>query len=95
MSKFSKSLNFEHKVYICAIVIFMLVTIFINFIVSNKIEKLENQLQTCTALLKLEKQTSATIITWTGSCYGACDIPTQVENLGVDLLIQWGHSMWK
>ncbi|PIN80306.1 hypothetical protein COV11_04300 [Candidatus Woesearchaeota archaeon CG10_big_fil_rev_8_21_14_0_10_30_7] len=44
---------------------------------------------------KLEKQTSATIITWTGSCYGACDIPTQVENLGVDLLIQWGHSMWK
>ena len=58
MLKFSKSLNFEHKVYICAIVVFMLVTIFINFIVSNKIEKLENQLQTCTALLKLEKQTS-------------------------------------
>jgi len=58
MLKFSKSLNFEHKVYICAIVVFMLVTIFINFIVSNKIEKLENQLQTYTALLKSEKQTS-------------------------------------
>ncbi len=44
---------------------------------------------------ELEKQTSATIITWLGSCYGACDIPTQVELLGVDLLIQWGHSSWK
>lgn len=44
---------------------------------------------------ELKKQTNAIIITWLGSCYGACDIPTQVKNLGVDLLIQWGHSMWK
>ena len=43
----------------------------------------------------LREQTGATIITWLGSCYGACDVPTQVQNLGVDLLIQWGHSEWK
>lgn len=43
----------------------------------------------------LEDQTGATILIWLGSCYGACDVPMQVENLGVDLLIQWGHAEWK
>jgi len=43
----------------------------------------------------LHDKTGATIITWLGSCYGACDVPTQVQNLGVDLLIQWGHTEWK
>ncbi len=42
----------------------------------------------------LEKETEATIVIWLGSCYGACDIPLQVESLGVDLIIQWGHSEW-
>jgi 2-(3-amino-3-carboxypropyl)histidine synthase len=31
---------------------------------------------------------------WLGSCFGACDIPTEVENLGIDLIIQFGHSSW-
>ena len=39
----------------------------------------------------IEKDTSASVMIWLGSCYGACDIP-KVEKLGVDLLIQWGHS---
>lgn len=39
----------------------------------------------------IEKNTDASVIIWFGSCYGACDIPS-VEKLGVDLLIQWGHS---
>lgn len=43
----------------------------------------------------LGKETKADIIIWLGSCFGACDMPKQVENLGVDLLIQWGHSGWK
>ena len=42
----------------------------------------------------LKKETKAEIIIWLGSCYGACDIPKQAENLGIDLLIQWGHSRW-
>ena len=39
----------------------------------------------------IEKNTTASIVIWLGSCYGACDIP-KLENLKVDLLIQWGHS---
>lgn len=42
----------------------------------------------------LEDKTSANIIIWAGSCYGACDLPLDVEKLGVDLLIQWGHSKY-
>ncbi len=36
----------------------------------------------------LEKNTSAQIKIWLGSCFGACDIP----NADADLLIQFGHS---
>ena len=39
----------------------------------------------------IEKNTNASVTIWLGSCYGACDIP-KVEKLGIDLLIQWGHS---
>nr|AQS32389.1 hypothetical protein [uncultured archaeon] len=39
----------------------------------------------------IEKNTGASVMIWLGSCYGACDIP-KLENLKVDLLIQWGHS---
>lgn len=44
---------------------------------------------------ELERKTGATILTWMGSCYGACDIPLAVKELGVDLLVQWGHSAWE
>ncbi len=40
----------------------------------------------------LKKHTDARILLWAGSCFGACDIPLEVERLGVDLLIQWGHT---
>jgi len=43
----------------------------------------------------IEKNTGAEVIIWMGSCFGACDVPLQVERLGVDLLIQWGHSVWR
>jgi diphthamide biosynthesis enzyme Dph1/Dph2-like protein len=43
----------------------------------------------------IEKNTSAKVVIWMGSCYGACDVPLQVDRLGVDLLIQWGHSVWR
>jgi diphthamide biosynthesis enzyme Dph1/Dph2-like protein len=43
----------------------------------------------------IEKQTKTDIIIWSGSCFGACDIPIHLEKLGVDLLIQWGHSEWQ
>lgn len=44
---------------------------------------------------ELEEKTGANIMIWAGSCYGACDVPLSVENLGVDLLVQWGHSAWE
>jgi len=43
----------------------------------------------------LSEKTKAEIIIWAGSCYGACDIPTELERLKFDLLIQWGHSAWR
>ncbi len=43
----------------------------------------------------IEAHTDAKVIIWMGSCYGACDVPIHVDRLGVDLLIQWGHSVWR
>ncbi len=43
----------------------------------------------------LQKETGATTLIWQGSCYGACDWPLGIDKLGVDLLIAWGHSVWK
>jgi 2-(3-amino-3-carboxypropyl)histidine synthase len=42
----------------------------------------------------IEEKTSAKVLIWFGTCFGACDIPQGLEKLGVDLLIQWGHSPW-
>ena len=44
---------------------------------------------------EIEEKTDSNVVIWLGSCYGACDVPTQVETLGVDLLIQFGHSEWQ
>jgi len=43
---------------------------------------------------RIENDTTARAVIWMGSCFGACDVPIEVERLGVDLLIQWGHSSW-
>ncbi len=43
----------------------------------------------------ITKETDAKVVIWAGSCFGACDIPTEIEKLGVDLLIQFGHSEWR
>jgi len=44
---------------------------------------------------EIQSKTNAKVIIWAGSCFGACDIPLEIEKLGVDLLIQFGHSSWK
>ncbi len=43
----------------------------------------------------IKEHTDAEVIIWAGSCFGACDLPLEVKRLGVDLLIQWGHSTWR
>ncbi len=44
---------------------------------------------------EIETKRNAKIVIWLGSCYGACDTPKNLDKLGIDLLIQWGHSKWK
>lgn len=38
----------------------------------------------------LQKETSATILIWAGTCFGACDTP----NFKADMMIAFGHSEW-
>jgi 2-(3-amino-3-carboxypropyl)histidine synthase len=42
----------------------------------------------------LREKTSAEFLIWIGTCYGACDSPTGIENLKpkIDLVIQFGHN---
>jgi len=41
----------------------------------------------------IEENTSAKVLIWLGSCFGACDVPQLPKE--VDMLVQWGHSEWK
>jgi len=42
----------------------------------------------------LETKTKTKFLIWAGSCFGACDIPLEVERLKpkIDLIIQFGHN---
>ncbi len=40
----------------------------------------------------LRKETSAEVLIFAGTCFGACDIPLGLDTLGIDLLVQFGHS---
>ncbi len=42
----------------------------------------------------LEEKTKTTCLIWLGTCYGACDLPLGTDRLGIDLIIQFGHSSW-
>lgn len=41
----------------------------------------------------IKKYSKANIYIWAGSCFGACDYPTNIE--GIDIMISWGHSEWR
>lgn len=43
----------------------------------------------------LEKKCKCNIFIWGGSCFGACDLPTQAENADIDLIIHFGHNIFK
>jgi 2-(3-amino-3-carboxypropyl)histidine synthase len=42
----------------------------------------------------LEMKTKVKFLIWAGSCFGACDLPLEVERLKpkIDLIIQFGHN---
>jgi 2-(3-amino-3-carboxypropyl)histidine synthase len=44
-------------------------------------------------LKKLTKNKVEFVI-WLDTCFGACDIPIETEKLGIDLIVQFGHSAW-
>jgi 2-(3-amino-3-carboxypropyl)histidine synthase len=44
---------------------------------------------------EIEKRAKTSCFIWMGSCFGACDVPTETEKMGVDLIIQFGHSPWE
>ena len=41
---------------------------------------------------ELEEKTGADVMIYFSTCFGACDLPTDID---VDLIIQFGHSPWK
>lgn len=40
----------------------------------------------------LEEKTDAELLIYLGSCFGACDTPLGMENMGINLTIQFGHN---
>ena len=43
---------------------------------------------------EIEDKTNCQCLIWLGSCFGGCDVPVEAEKLGIDLIIQFGHSKW-
>ncbi|MEA3429752.1 MAG: diphthamide synthesis protein [Nanoarchaeota archaeon] len=43
----------------------------------------------------LKEKTGVEIMIWLGSCFGACDLPIEVDKLGVDLILQFGHAEFR
>ncbi len=43
---------------------------------------------------ELRQKTKAEYFIYFGTCFGACDIPMHLKDLGFDLNVQWGHSVY-
>jgi len=44
---------------------------------------------------ELKAKTNSNIFIWLNSCFGACDVPLEVEKLGIDMIVQFGHSEFR
>ena len=53
------------------------------------------KLYSCVIADYIEAEAGCEIFIWLGDCFGGCDVPLDVEKLGVDLIVQFGHSEWK
>lgn len=45
-------------------------------------------------LEELKNKTGKEFFIWLDSCFGACDLPIEAEKLGIDFVVQFGHSSW-
>ncbi len=43
---------------------------------------------------RIHSDTDAEAFIWLGGCFGACDLPLGTEDMGIDLLIAFGHNMF-
>lgn len=43
----------------------------------------------------VRKETGAECLIWMGSCFGACDLPFGLSQLSVDMVVQWGHNVFR
>lgn len=43
---------------------------------------------------EIKENTNAEVFTYFGTCFGACDIPMHLKDLGFDLCVQWGHAVY-
>lgn len=43
---------------------------------------------------EIECKSDCQCFIWLGDCFGACDVPLEVDKIGVDLIVQFGHSKW-
>jgi len=42
--------------------------------------------------VKMSNETSTEFLISLGSCFGACDLPVSLENMKIDLIVQFGHN---
>jgi 2-(3-amino-3-carboxypropyl)histidine synthase len=40
------------------------------------------------------KSSNTQFFIWLDTCFGACDLPLETEKLGIDLIVQFGHTSW-
>jgi diphthamide biosynthesis enzyme Dph1/Dph2-like protein len=47
------------------------------------------------SMLNKDEKSKVEFFIWLDTCFGACDIPIETEKLGIDMIIQFGHSSWE
>ncbi|MFW5852490.1 MAG: diphthamide synthesis protein [Nanoarchaeota archaeon] len=43
----------------------------------------------------VESRTGANAYIWLGGCFGACDLPLGVDDMGIDLMFAFGHNIFR
>jgi len=41
---------------------------------------------------EIKKETQAEVLIYSGTCFGACDLPLGLQQLNIDLVVQFGHN---
>lgn len=44
---------------------------------------------------RIRKETKAKVLIWLDTCFGGCDFPLGISQLGIDMVVQFGHNKFK